>query len=131
MKHTKLILATIMILLLIFTFVACDELNIPVVPGPQGSQGEQGEQGTPGNDGHTPVITIGENGNWFVDNVDTLVSATGQQGAAGADGTSLLTGKGAPAEDLGKIGDSYIDLDTFDYYVKSATEWSLEGNIKG
>ena len=96
MKHTKLILATILILLLVCTFVACDELNIPVVPGPQGSQGEQGEQG--------PV---------------------------GADGTSLLTGKGAPAEDLGKIGDSYIDLDTFDYYVKSATEWSLEGNIKG
>ena len=34
-------------------------------------------KGEPGKDGHTPEITIGENGNWFVDGVDTGVSAQG------------------------------------------------------
>lgn len=49
--------------------------------GPQGPKGEQGIQGEPGKDGvdgeagHTPKITIGENGNWFVDGVDTGVKA--------------------------------------------------------
>ena len=36
-----------------------------------GAQGIQGIEGIKGSDGHTPVITIGENGNWFIDNVDT------------------------------------------------------------
>ena len=50
--------------------------------GPQGPQGEQGEtgpqgpQGEQGEDGHTPNITIGENGNWFIDGVDTGKPAT-------------------------------------------------------
>ena len=34
-------------------------------------------KGEPGKDGHTPEITIGENGNWFVDGVDIGVSAQG------------------------------------------------------
>ena len=44
-----------------------------------GPKGEQGIQGEPGKDnvggeaGYTPKITIGENGNWFVDGVDTGV----------------------------------------------------------
>lgn len=36
-----------------------------------GKDGSQGVQGVPGADGHTPTITIGENGHWFVDGVDT------------------------------------------------------------
>ena len=36
-----------------------------------GQNGNQGIQGEPGKDGHTPVITIGDNGNWFVDGVDS------------------------------------------------------------
>ena len=43
-----------------------------VTNGSTGSQGIQGIQGIKGNDGHTPVITIGENGNWVIDGVDTL-----------------------------------------------------------
>ena len=39
--------------------------------GEQGQQGEQGIQGLPGEDGHTPVIEIGANGHWYVDNIDT------------------------------------------------------------
>ena len=51
--------------------------------GAQGEQGMQGIQGVPGKDGHTPVITIGENGNWYIDGVDSCVKAQGVQGEQG------------------------------------------------
>lgn len=57
--------------------------------GAQGEQGAQGPAGAAGQDGHSPVLTIGENGNWFVDGVDTGIAAQGpkgEQGAPGADG---------------------------------------------
>lgn len=105
----------------------------------------------------TPTITIGENGNWFINDVDTGVHAQGepgkdgqdgkdgvdgkdgengkdgvdgQNGENGKDGTSLLNGHGVPASNLGNNGDSYIDLDTWNYYVKENGKWILKGNIK-
>ncbi len=48
-----------------------------------GEQGIQGIQGNPGDDGHTPVITIGANGNWFIDGADTTKPAQGLQGETG------------------------------------------------
>ena len=36
-----------------------------------------------GEDGDTPVITVGENGNWYVDGVDTGTQAQGPQGVDG------------------------------------------------
>lgn len=39
--------------------------------------------GIKGEDGHSPVITIGTNGNWYIDGVDTLVQAQGIQGEVG------------------------------------------------
>ena len=53
--------------------------------------GVNGSNGNNGNGGKSPVITIGGNGNWFVDGVDTGVSAQGPQGdpgQAGADGST-------------------------------------------
>ena len=111
-----------------------------------GENGEQGIQGEPGEDGHTPVIEIGDNGNWFIDGVDTGVSSkgepgekgdTGEQGPQGEpgmdgiDGTSIYTLNGEPSSDLGKNGDSYIDLLSWNFYVKENGEWVLKGNIKG
>jgi hypothetical protein len=32
---------------------------------------------------------------------------------------------------LGKTGDSYIDLDTWNFYVKTTDGWVMNGNIKG
>ena len=99
-----------------------------------GEAGPQGPQGDPGKDGTTPVITIGSSGNWYINGVDTGVKAQGadgQNGAQGADGTSLLTGNGVPSDTLGKNGDSYIDLDNFDFYVKADGAWEKKGNIKG
>lgn len=52
-------------------------------------------------------------------------------GEKGNDGTSLLTGEGAPIETLGNNGDSYINISNFDYYVKEDDKWVLKGNIKG
>ncbi|MBQ8371603.1 MAG: leucine-rich repeat domain-containing protein [Clostridia bacterium] len=56
---------------------------------------------------------------------------TGPQGEAGKDGTSLLTGNGEPSSNFGKVGDSYIDLDSWNYYVKESGTWVNKGNIKG
>ena len=55
----------------------------------------------------------------------------GDTGETGADGSTVRTGSGVPDIGLGKDGDSYIDLDTFDYYLKSNGAWTKVGNIKG
>ena len=86
----------------------------------------QGKQGNPGADGLTPYI--GENGNWWIGSQDTGVHAQGEQGR---DGSSVLTANGVPEDSLGKNGDSYINLDNWDYYVKENDSWNLRGNIKG
>lgn len=50
-------------------------------------------KGTDGKDGHSPIITIGENGNWFIDGVDTGVKAQGENGKDGQDGKDGENGK--------------------------------------
>ena len=44
---------------------------------------------------------------------------------------SLLTGEEEPTNLKGSIGDSYINLSTYDYYVKEESGWVKKGNIKG
>lgn len=73
--------------------------------GQVGSIGPQGSQGEPGQ--------------------------TGSKCEPGKDGTSLLTGVGAPSDALGNAGDSYIDTETWDYYLKTGAGWIKQGNIKG
>lgn len=51
------------------------------------TNGNKGEDGKPGS-----VVTIGENGNWFIDNVDTGKPSRGAQGEPGESGS----GKDAP-----------------------------------
>ena len=55
----------------------------------------------------------------------------GNTGDKGADGQSIITGKGIPSVEIGKDGDSYVDTNTWDYYIKKDGIWSLFGNIKG
>ena len=42
-----------------------------------------------------------------------------------------MTGVGAPSDALGYVGDSYIDTETWDYYLKTSVGWIKQGNIKG
>ena len=58
--------------------------------GPQGKTGETGATGPQGAQGETPYI--GENGNWFVGELDTGVQAQGVQGPKGATGAKGDTG---------------------------------------
>ena len=54
--------------------------------------------GPKGSDGHTPVIAIGANGNWYIDGIDTNVKAEsvqGPQGEPGKNGTNGEKGESA------------------------------------
>ena len=65
--------------------------NIKGQNGSNGKDGATGAQGVPGKDGHTPTVTIGENGNWFVDGADTGVKAQGAKGDKGDPGKDAVT----------------------------------------
>lgn len=99
-----------------------------------GEDGAQGIEGEPGKDGHTPVVEINENGYWVIDGEVTEILAKGEkgeEGAPGKDGTSCFNGSGEPLVTLGNDGDSYIDTDTWDFYVKVEGVLIKKGNIKG
>lgn len=48
-----------------------------------GVDGQQGIQGVPGKDGVSSTVTIGANGNWFINGVDFGISAKGEKGDKG------------------------------------------------
>ncbi|MBQ9730054.1 MAG: InlB B-repeat-containing protein, partial [Clostridia bacterium] len=54
-----------------------------VTNGAKGDQGIQGIQGVKGEDGHTPVITIDNNGYWCIDDQSTGILAQGVKGDTG------------------------------------------------
>ncbi|MBQ7368284.1 MAG: leucine-rich repeat protein [Clostridia bacterium] len=84
-------------LMLLFGFVACEDNENQAIQGEKGERGEQGiqgekgekgDKGDDGKDGVSPTISIGENGNWHIDGVDTGVKAQGETGQAGKDGVN-------------------------------------------
>ena len=81
------------------------------------TNGEDGIQGEPGEDGKTPVISIGENGNWVIDGVDTGIKAKGEDGADGKDG-----------EDGKSAYEIYIEAHP--EYTKTEEEW-LDDLVNG
>lgn len=70
-------------------------------------------------------ISVGQNGNWYVNGEDTGHSAIGE------DGATWLTGEGEPLDSLGKLGDLYLDTETSDVYRKDSTGWTSILNIQG
>ena len=74
-------------------------------------------------------IFVKTGGQWHI--VGNIMGPQGLPGEKGSDGTSLLTGAGEPASTLGNDGDSYIDLSTWNYYLKTKGQWTLIDNIKG
>lgn len=106
----KIISLLLVIILSLGALCSCSGMNDPQDKiGPQGIQGETGPQGPRGE-----------------------VGPQGEEGPAGKDGASFLTGKGAPSNDLGKVGDSYLDLtsDEWGFYVKGEDGWKLMGYIE-
>lgn len=81
----------------------------------------KGEDGKDGLNGITPHI--GENGNWYIDDVDTGVRAQGRQGAPGSQG---------PQGEPGENGKSAYELykEAHPEYNKSEEEW-LDDLING
>ena len=68
-----------------------------------GEKGEAGKDGVDGQDGETPYI--GTNGNWWVGETDTGVSASGGSGIS-----EILKGETAPStETVGELGQFYTD----------------------
>ncbi|WP_163173230.1 hypothetical protein [Bacteroides sp. 51] len=68
-----------------------------------GKDGADGGAGTAGS-----VVKIGDNGNWFIDNVDTGVPAKGQDGKDGEDGKDGSSGS-ASVFTLGDNGNLFVD----------------------
>ena len=113
MRKFKLIIFLFLIILSLGILCSCSgeagpkgpqgEQGIQGEQGPEGPQGEPGKDGTDGKDGqdgqdgldgHTPEITVGENGNWFIDGEDTGIKAEGtkgEQGNPGIDGRSVVS----------------------------------------
>lgn len=147
MKKILTILALVLLVLaLTLTMVACDEQGPQGEQGIQGPQGLQGIQGIPGEkgeDGHSPVITIGTNGNWFIDGVDTGVSAQGATGTTGPQGPK--GNEGQPGKDGStwhcgaqlisananglKNGDYFFNTTTLDVYCLVLGSWEKIANM--
>ena len=70
-------------------------------------------------------ITIGSNGNWYIDGVDT-----GKKAEA-TDGTKWHTGSGAPISSLGAEGDLYLDTVSCSVYKKTSGRWSVIATLEG
>ena len=83
--------------------------------GPQGKTGETGATGPQGAQGETPYI--GENGNWFVGELDTGVQAQGVQGPKGEQGPQGATG---PQGDTGACVYNLLDNSDFVHPVAQA-----------
>gem|GEM_PF-1524098 len=106
------------------------DISTSLLYGPKNSQGWgssslnlKGADGVNGKDGIN-----GSDGN------DGLAGANGKDGANGTngnDGASFLSGNGAPASDLGKEGDFYLDIqNALIYGPKTASGWGKPVNLK-
>ena len=74
----------------------------------------------------------------YTEGTDTLVQTSivkdGQDGAAGQagrDGKEVLNGKVDPQPTEGKEGDTYVNTQTGDVFVKKNNAWEQAGNIRG
>ena len=78
--------------------------------GPQGPAGQDGKNGKDGKDGKDgSVVTIGDNGNWFIDGVDTKVPAKGEKGDPGEQGKPGENGTIGSVITIGDNGNWFID----------------------
>jgi len=89
--------------------------------GADGTNGTNGTNGTDGKDGS--VVTIGDNGNWFIDGIDTGLAAQGEKGDKGDTGETGAQGEKGDKGDTGETGaqgEKGDKGDTGDYYYPNA-----------
>jgi len=98
-----------------------------------GKDGEKGESGENGKDGVSPTITIGENGNWYINGVDSGVSAYGEKGSDGKDGTNGENGKdGRSVTSIGKTStNGNIDTYTITYNDGTTSTFTVTNGVDG
>lgn len=101
-----------------FKITFSDGQSYTVVNGKDGAKGETGAQGVAGKDGS--IVTIGEDGFWYIDGKKTDVKAQGKKGEKGDKGETGAAGAPGAA---GKDGYSpYIGEDGFWYFYNAETQ---------
>lgn len=110
-KAMKVIMSVVLAFVLCLSFAACANDGRDGVNGTNGADGksayeiwlDNGHTGTQadflewlkgedGKDGTTPEITIGSNGNWYINGEDSGIKAQGPAGESGKDGTDGTDG---------------------------------------
>ena len=114
--------------------------------GAQGPAGAQGSQILSGNG--SPALTTGVVGDYYLDKTTGLLygpktsigwgtptnlkGEQGIQGLPGKDGSMFYSGNGAPANNIGKDGDMYLDkINVLLYGPKTPNGWGTGLSLKG
>jgi hypothetical protein len=110
--------------------------------GPAGTNGAKGANGPTGNTGAAgntilsgstdPTDSVGNNGDYYINTATStlfgpkangtwppgvsLVGPAGSNGNPGANGSTILSGTGAPSNTVGNNGDFYLDTNTWTIY---------------
>src|SRR5699024_10466164 len=134
---------------------------IIVLMGDDGQDGADGKDGKDGSDIHAgkgkPAADLGVSGDFYLnqsngdfygpktnkgwskptnlkgnDGQDGQDGSDGKDGKDGDDGSAIHAGTGAPAANLGKVGDFYLDKANGDFYgPKTNKSWGTPINLKG
>ena len=123
-----------------FTVPGKNPVTVNVKNGENGLNGKTPKvdllrvEGQNGNPSHT-IVTFytDENGDGkYTPGTDELLgSEIIKDGASGRDGKEVLNGKVDPKENQGKDGDTFVNTETGDVFVKKNNAWEPAGNIKG
>lgn len=112
--------------------------------GAQGIKGEQGTKGDTGAEGTTFTPSVSSDGviSWTNNGGKTNPASVsikgvkgdkGDKGATGERGNTIFSGSGYPSNDLGMVGDFYIDRNNAEVkmYKKTEAGWDGECPLKG
>ena len=107
-----------------FKITFSDGQSYTVVNGKDGATGATGAQGVAGKDGS--IVTIGEDGFWYIDGKKTDVKAQGKKGEKGDKGETGAAGAPGAAGAQGAAGKDgyspYIGEDGFWYFYNAETQ---------
>ena len=137
MKVIKLITSVFIIICAIAILPACTKEG---VVGPRGELGEDGSTILSGPTAPDPAtgkigdyyFRISNNDFYGPKTANGWGAPTNLKGAAGAEGSAILSGTTAPGLAQGTNGDFYFRISTADFYgPKSSAGWGTAVNLKG